>query len=423
MEESGCCLEHPSAIRFRRHVLAGEWNKADHDLQELYPMMTATMNNAPAQQTPPPALENNGVHTKATPTTTVSTTSSPGNHSPSSSALSTNNHNSNNNNSHPHIGTGNLLEMRFLLLEQKYLEFLEAGSPLEALHVLRNELTPLHHNTPRVHQLSSYMMCANNEELYLRASWDGKGVNSRSLLMDKLQNFLPPTVMLPPRRLRSLLRQAVEMQTERCAYHDMAWETNLDNVSLLQDHCCAQNDFPLQELQVLNDHCDEVWFCKFSPDGLKLATGSKDTIVIVWDVDPKTNTVKLRRTLDGHTYGVSFITWSPDSKHLIVGGPEDCPDLWIWNIEEDKLKQRMCQSAEDSLTCAAFNADGTRFVTGGVRGQFYLCTLDGTLQDTWDGVRVNGLYFKADNKTVLAADTHNRIRGYCFDNQRTDYTM
>lgn len=44
--------------------------------------------------------------------------------------------------------------MKFLLLEQKYLEFLEDGRVLDALHVLRNELTPLQHNTARVHELS-----------------------------------------------------------------------------------------------------------------------------------------------------------------------------------------------------------------------------------------------------------------------------
>lgn len=61
--------------------------------------------------------------------------------------------------------------MKFLLLEQKYLEYLEDGRVLEALHVLRNELTPLQYNTPRVHQLSSLMMCANSEELIRRSNW------------------------------------------------------------------------------------------------------------------------------------------------------------------------------------------------------------------------------------------------------------
>ena len=55
--------------------------------------------------------------------------------------------------------------MKFLLLEQKYLEYLEEGLVLEALHVLRNELTPLGHNTGRVHQLSAFMMCSGRDEL------------------------------------------------------------------------------------------------------------------------------------------------------------------------------------------------------------------------------------------------------------------
>jgi len=52
------------------------------------------------------------------------------------------------------------------------------------------------------------------------------------------------------------------------------------------DHNCGKEQFPCHTIQVLNDHCDEVWYCKFSPDGLKLATGSKDMTVIIWDVDP-----------------------------------------------------------------------------------------------------------------------------------------
>lgn len=130
-------------------------------------------------------------------------------------------------------------EMKFLVLEQKYLEFLEEGRVLDALHVLRNELTPLNYNTPRVHQLSSLMMCANSEELIRRSNWEGKGDASRTQLVDRLQTYLPPNIMLPPRRLQSLLKQAVEMQAERCMGHDVAWTTELDTVSLLTDHECG----------------------------------------------------------------------------------------------------------------------------------------------------------------------------------------
>lgn len=91
--------------------------------------------------------------------------------------------------------------MRFLLQEQKYLEYLEDSRIIEALNVLRHELTPLMHNVSRVHELSSYMMCSTAEELRTAAKWQGKGAASRGSLMERLQRFLPPSIMLPPKRL------------------------------------------------------------------------------------------------------------------------------------------------------------------------------------------------------------------------------
>ena len=47
----------------------------------------------------------------------------------------------------------------------------------------------------------------------------------------------------------------------------------------------ARDQFPCTTTQVLSQHNDEVWFCRFSPDGTKLATGSKDGTLCIWDVD------------------------------------------------------------------------------------------------------------------------------------------
>ncbi|KAJ8669841.1 hypothetical protein QAD02_001100 [Eretmocerus hayati] len=360
MQESGCRLDHPAAAKFRQHIMDGDWTKADHDLDELKGFLEGANEN----------------------------------------------------------------EMKFLILEQKYLELLEDGLVLDALQVLRNELTPLGHNTGRVHQLSAFMMCSGKEELQTRAGWEGKGYLSRVTLMDKLQKYLPPSIMLPPRRLHSLLCQAVEMQNQQCTYHITQSPTNLENVSLLVDHSCSKEQFPCHTTQILNDHCDEVWYCKFSPDGLKLATGSKDMSVIIWDVDPETFRVTHRKTLEGHTYGVALIAWSPDSSHLIACGPEDCPELWLWSIDtpECELRVKLTQSTEDSLTACAWHRDSNKFVTGGLRGQFYQCDMDGNVLDSWEGVRVKSLWCRNDGKTVLAADSHHRIRGYNFD-ELSEFTL
>ncbi|XP_053497278.1 WD repeat-containing protein 26 isoform X1 [Ictalurus furcatus] len=352
MQESGCRLEHPAATKFRNHIMAGEWDKAENDLSELKGLM----------------------------------------HSPNA-----------------------IVRMKFLLLQQKYLEYLEDGKVLEALQVLRGELTPLKYNTDRIHVLSGYLMCSHAEDLRAKAEWEGKGVSSRSKLLDKLQTYLPPSVMLPPRRLHTLLRQAVELQRDRCLYHNTKTDNNLDSVSLLLDHVCSRKQFPCYTQQILTEHCNEVWFCKFSNDGTKLATGSKDTTVIVWQVDPDTHQLKLWRTLEGHAYGVSYLAWSPDDMYLIACGPDDCSELWLWNVQTGELRTKMSQSHEDSLTSVAWNPDGKRFVTGGQRGQFYQCDLDGNLVDSWEGVRVQCLWCVSDGRTVLASDTHQRIRAYNFE--------
>lgn len=55
------------------------------------------------------------------------------------------------------------------------------------------------------------------------------------------------------------------------------------------------------------------------------------------------------------------------------------------------------------------------FKVGGIRGHFYQCDMDGNILENWDGVRVNGLHCRQDGKTVLASDTHHRIRSYVFE--------
>uniref|UniRef100_A0A8C5HU09 WD repeat-containing protein 26 n=1 Tax=Gouania willdenowi TaxID=441366 RepID=A0A8C5HU09_GOUWI len=368
MQESGCRLEHPSATKFRNHVMEGEWDKAENDLNELRALM----------HSPNAIVVGNVMYIY-------------------------------------HLFSSSTKRMKFLLLQQKYLEYLEDGKVLEALQVLRGELTPLKYNTDRIHVLSGYLMCSHAEDLRAKAEWEGKGTASRCRLLDKLQTYLPPSVMLPPRRLHTLLRQAVELQRDRCLYHNTKLDNNLDSVSLLLDHVCSRKQFPCYTQQILTEHCNEVWFCKFSNDGTKLATGSKDTTVIIWQVDPENHQLKLLRTLEGHAYGVSYLAWSPDDTYLIACGPDDCSELWLWNVQTGELRTKMCRSHEDSLTSVAWYPDGKRFVTGGQRGQFYQCDLDGKMSDPWEGVRVQCLWCLSDGGTVLASDTHQRIRGYNFE--------
>lgn len=49
-------------------------------------------------------------------------------------------------------------EAKFLISQQKYLEYLEIGKTSMALHVLRNELAPLHTDPEQLHPLSRFAL-------------------------------------------------------------------------------------------------------------------------------------------------------------------------------------------------------------------------------------------------------------------------
>lgn len=223
MQESGCKLDHPSAAKFQTHIMSGEWREAESDLQDLRTLIS------------------------------------------SSQAL---------------------LEMKFLILEQKFLELLDDEQSKEGLLCLQTELTPLNHRINRIHELTMFVMARNRDEFRRLAGFDGKGTGSRRRLMEKLQEYLPPEVMLPPRRLLALLNQAAELQKERCPFHNDLTDNGLDNSSLLVDHVCSRDEFPCETRQILSNHYEEVCYCQFSNDGTKLASGSKDGCVMIWEVDP-----------------------------------------------------------------------------------------------------------------------------------------
>ena len=81
--------------------------------------------------------------------------------------------------------------MRLLLLQEKYLELLEAGHEIEALQCLRHELAPLplHHSDKNIQILTSYMMHKDKERLHEAADWCGVSGGARQKLMDQLQGF------------------------------------------------------------------------------------------------------------------------------------------------------------------------------------------------------------------------------------------
>jgi eukaryotic-like serine/threonine-protein kinase len=62
----------------------------------------------------------------------------------------------------------------------------------------------------------------------------------------------------------------------------------------------------------------------WSPDGKRLATGSRDGTAKVWDAASGQELL----TLKGHSNFVISIAWSPDGKRLATGSWDNTAKVW-----------------------------------------------------------------------------------------------
>src|SRR5439155_11009451 len=78
----------------------------------------------------------------------------------------------------------------------------------------------------------------------------------------------------------------------------------------------------------LKCHTWEVFSVAFSPDGKRIASGSQDNMVKVWDAQ----TGKELLTLKGHTGYVNSVAFSPDGKRIASGsGILESGEVEVWD--------------------------------------------------------------------------------------------
>ncbi|KAI2841165.1 hypothetical protein CBS11350_6599 [Aspergillus niger] len=98
--------------------------------------------------------------------------------------------------------------------------------------------------------------------------------------------------------------------------------------------------------QICEGHRNQVWAVAISPDGRRLASGSQDATIKIWDLDAPFYEPPFRereRTAESHGLITSMV-FSPDGKWLVSGGGDDTESVKIWDLET-----KLWGSANDAL--------------------------------------------------------------------------
>jgi WD40 repeat protein len=100
----------------------------------------------------------------------------------------------------------------------------------------------------------------------------------------------------------------------------------------------------------------------FAPDGRQLAVASRDGTVALWDV----TSGRLIRTFRGQPEGITSVAFRCDGRRLASTSGSRGSVVTVWSTETGEELLRL--KAEAGASCVVFHPDGSRLISGGVKG-------------------------------------------------------
>lgn len=114
-------------------------------------------------------------------------------------------------------------------------------------------------------------------------------------------------------------------------------------------------------------HSDLVWSVAFSPSGRMLATGGKDGLVCLWDVEPRPGgaLATSARALSGHDRHMWTVAFSPDGQLLASIGTDGAR---LWEVATGAVVQELASIPSMAPASVAFSPDGETVAAGSDSG-------------------------------------------------------
>ena len=116
------------------------------------------------------------------------------------------------------------------------------------------------------------------------------------------------------------------------------------------------------EPTVLQKHTGWTNVLAFSPDGKMLASGSTDKTVQLWNTD----TGELLVTLTGHLNGINALAFSPDGDTLVSGSTDGT--VRFWNTENGDPLSTPITGHTETVKAVAFSNDGSTLASVAFNG-------------------------------------------------------
>lgn len=308
-----------------------------------------------------------------------------------------------------HLGTdgSQVSSLRFLILEQKFLEIAAREGSSAALACWSLELSPAEFDADsrdRLKRACEYLACGTLEDLERVSGWSLKG--SRQALWERMTMLLPPHLVVPQRRLAVLLWQSVRYQQLHCLYHD-ANPSGAGSVSLLEDYTCEPPPLPTHCIARLNLHLDEVWFVAASHNGRYIASSSKDKVVILWECNTPAN-FRVACTLAGHTEPCSHIAWSGNDEYILTASNDHTVRLWAMPCHQPpRVFARHCEA----VTGIGWLLDSKRFISAGFDKCIYLWNVEGAELHRWEiPSRVQDIGITSDGVRMIVVDSDRNLK-------------
>ncbi|MBI4750202.1 MAG: TIR domain-containing protein [Acidobacteria bacterium] len=110
-------------------------------------------------------------------------------------------------------------------------------------------------------------------------------------------------------------------------------------------------------VQVLEGHQDWVSSVAFGGGGERVASGSYDGTVRVWNVERG----EVVQVLEGHQDWVSSVAFVVDGKRVVSGSNNGT--VWVWDVERGKVMQ-VLEGHQSGVSSVAFGMNGKRVASG-----------------------------------------------------------